>query len=181
VRHHWSQDLYVETYTFAAHAHQGQKVPGSDLPYLVHVSLVSVEVIAALDAETGYDEDLAVQCALLHDVIEDTGTAYEQVQEAFGTAVAAGVLALSKDPALDKADQMPDSLRRIRQQPHEVWVVKLADRIENLRAPPHYWTVDRMAGYREEAIEICEALGAASPYLVARLERKIEAYRTYMQ
>jgi (p)ppGpp synthase/HD superfamily hydrolase len=49
----------------------------------VHVVSVAAEVIATLP-ESGVDQpDLAVQCALLHDTIEDTGTRYEEIA-AFG-------------------------------------------------------------------------------------------------
>ncbi len=65
----WSQDLYAEAYLFAARAHRSQNVPGTDLPYIVHLNLVTAEVMAALAATDGLDGDLAVCCALLHDTI----------------------------------------------------------------------------------------------------------------
>ena len=151
MRNHWSQEEYIKAYWFAARAHGAQLLPGSDLPYLMHLSFVSMEIIAALDVEPGRNEDLAVQCALLHDVIEDTEATYDQVKAQFGKAVADGVLALTKaegkgeNPA--KALRMADSLRRIRQQPHEVWMVKMADRITNLQPPPHSWTREKIADY----------------------------------
>jgi (p)ppGpp synthase/HD superfamily hydrolase len=176
----WSQDTYIETYRFAANAHRGQLVPGTDLPYAMHFTLVSMEVIAALRYESGRDESLAVQCALLHDVLEDTDTTHCQLIEQFGAAVAAGVLALTKDSKLDKSTQMADSLRRIRQQPPEVWMVKLADRITNLQPPPSFWTKDWIAAYRAEAVEILAVLGEASVVLSSRLREKIDGYGTYL-
>jgi (p)ppGpp synthase/HD superfamily hydrolase len=117
---------------------------------------------------------LAVQCALLHDVIEDTEVTYQHVVDTFGSAVADGVLALSKDKNLEKMAQMEDSLRRIRQQPLEVWMVKLADRITNLQLPfPSYWDKEKIATYRREAITIHKALKDASPYLAHRLQMMI--------
>ena len=172
----WSQDLYIKAYLFAARAHRGHAVPGTDLPYVTHVSLVSMEVLAALSVERGRDEDLALQCALLHDVLEDTSVTDAQVREEFGRAVADAVRALSKDPNIPKHLQMGDSLRRIKQQPREVWMVKLADRITNLQPPPSHWIEARIARYRDEAIEIHRALGEASEVLSARLLLKIEEY-----
>jgi (p)ppGpp synthase/HD superfamily hydrolase len=172
----WSQDHYTAACRVAAAAHVGQSVPGSGLPYLLHVTLVAMEVIAALRAEPGHDEDLAVQCALLHDTIEDTSVTLEELAGAFGRPVAEGVLALSKDEALPKDEQMPDSLRRIREQPREVWLVKLADRIVNMQPPPKHWEPDKVAAYKQEARSILAALGEASPLLAARLGEKIEAY-----
>ncbi|MBN1582951.1 MAG: bifunctional (p)ppGpp synthetase/guanosine-3',5'-bis(diphosphate) 3'-pyrophosphohydrolase, partial [Anaerolineae bacterium] len=99
----WSQASYTRAYRFAAEAHRGQIYPGTDLPYIMHISFVSMEIIAALHTERDRDGDLAVQCALLHDVIEDTTVTYAQVRAAFRPVVAAGVQALSKDAALPKA------------------------------------------------------------------------------
>lgn len=177
----WSQDSYIKAYRFAAQAHRGQMVPGTDLPYIMHLSFVCMEVIAALNLEIGHDENLAVQCALLHDVIEDTNVTYEQVKADFGKAVANGILALSKGKALPKHLQLGDSLRRIQQQPQAVWMVKLADRITNLQPPPSHWTKDKIVSYREQAIQIHQALKDASPSLASRLLTKIEDYRAYME
>lgn len=172
----WSQDRYTAAARFAAVAHAGQTVPGTDLPYLLHVTLVAMEVGAALRAEPGHDEDLAIQCALLHDTIEDTAVTHAQLAAAFGQPVADGVLALSKDETLPKDQQMPDSLRRIQAQPHAVWLVKLADRIVNLQPPPKHWQAAKVAAYRSESHNIAAALGAASPLLTARLAIKIRTY-----
>lgn len=173
----WSQDRYIAASRFAAAAHAGQTLPDTELPYLLHVTLVAMEVMAALRAEPGHDEDLAVQCALLHDTIEDCGVTIVQLEATFGRPVAEGVAALSKDPALARTEQIADSLRRIRDQPHAVWLVKLADRITNLQPPPASWSRDKIVAYREEARTILTALGEVSPFLAARLTAKIEAYR----
>jgi (p)ppGpp synthase/HD superfamily hydrolase len=175
----FSPDRYVEAMRYAAARHNAQKEPGHDLPYLVHVVSVAAEVIAALPMTRLADPDLAVTCALLHDTVEDTGTSLEQITETFGPAVAAGVAALTKNEKLDKPQQMPDSLRRIREQPPEIAVVKLADRITNLSAPPHYWTREKCGTYREEAMTIADALGDASAALEARLRARIEAYKAF--
>jgi (p)ppGpp synthase/HD superfamily hydrolase len=175
----WSQDGFLEAFKYAAEAHGDQKVPGSQLPYVVHVGLVAMEVIAALRAEPGRDESLAIQCALLHDVLEDTKTAPEDLERRFGSAVAAGVRALSKNDALDKSARMADSLRRICQQPRELWMVKLADRITNLQPPPAHWSKDKIARYLAEAEELDAELGVASPSLHARLQDKMRSYAAF--
>ena len=175
----WSQDRYLAVYHFAARAHQGQIYPGTELPYILHLAFVSMEVIAALRDEPDRDGDLAVQCALLHDTIEDTGVTYDELATAFGTAVADGVLALSKDTDLPKDAQMTDSLWRIRLQPPEIWMVKLADRICNLQSPPAHWAAEKVVRYRAEAEQIYVALAEASPSLAARLREKIAGYRMF--
>ena len=172
----WDRESYIKACRFAAQAHRGQLVPGSDLPYLMHLNLVSMEILAALSAESGHNGDLAIQCALLHDTIEDTDTSYEQIESLFGISVADGVAALSKNPALEKSQQLVDSLQRIERQPSEIWMVKLADRITNLQPPPRHWTPEKIIRYREEAIEIHTHLQAASPFLALRLTEKIQNY-----
>ena len=175
----WSQDCYIKAYKFSANAHRGQMVLGTDIPYIMHLSFVSMEIIAALNTEQGCNENLAVQCALLHDVVEDTDVTYQQVMDEFGSAVAEGGLALSKDKTLPKPMQLGDSLRRIRQQPPEIWMVKMADRITNLQPPPSYWTKDKIERYQAKAVEILNALGEASNFLASRLREKINTYNSH--
>jgi (p)ppGpp synthase/HD superfamily hydrolase len=171
----FSPDLYVRALSFAARAHGDQKTPVG-LPYVVHLTSVCMELCRALQAEPGRDEDLAVACALLHDVLEDTQTPAEELEREFGAAVTQGVLALSKDGALPKSEQMADSLRRIRSQPPEIAMVKLADRITNLAPPPPQWTAEKVAAYRAQAEEILRALGGASAFLSIRFRERLERY-----
>ncbi|MCL4830847.1 MAG: HD domain-containing protein [Caldilineaceae bacterium] len=174
----WSPDLYLAAWHYAAAMHGSQKVPGTELPYLTHIGAVAMEVMTALAQSSRVaDPNLAVQCALLHDVIEDTPASYGDVAERFGVAVADGVLALTKDTTLpSKSAQMADSLARIRQQPREVWMVKLADRITNLQPPPHDWDPAKIAAYGAEAQVILSSLGEADGWLAARLGGKIGGY-----
>lgn len=182
----WSQDSYTKALKFAARAHQGQTLEGSrvgaDLPYVVHVCMVAMEVIAVFQEEKGFNEDFAVQVALLHDVIEDAKITYRQIADEFRLSVAEGVRALSKkDLTLPKNLRLEDSLHRIRQQPREVWMVKMADRITNLQPPPWNWNKEKIGQYLEEAIQIHKALAEASPFLSARLLEKIKNYRAHME
>jgi (p)ppGpp synthase/HD superfamily hydrolase len=170
----WSPDKYLLALRFAVERHQGQVMPGSGFPYVTHLAMVAGEVCCAVARESVSDPDLTVQCALLHDTLEDTQTSFAEVEQAFGSAVAAGVLALTKNGDLPKAERMGDSLRRIREQPREVWMVKLADRITNLQPPPASWTAEKRRAYLEEAREIHSALAAASNVLGDRLLLKLE-------
>jgi (p)ppGpp synthase/HD superfamily hydrolase len=111
--------------------------------------------------------------------VEDTGTSLDEIRQRFGDAVAAGVSALTKNDKLPKPEQMPDSLRRIREQSPEIAIVKLADRITNLAAPPHYWSKEKCAAYRVEAGVIADTLGYASAALEARLRARMEAYKAH--
>lgn len=178
---HWSQELYLKAWNYASNAHNEQYLPGSDLPYINHIATVAMEVISAITRDKEVENpNLAVQCALLHDVIEDTPISFEDLKQQFGQEVAQGVLALSKDPSLPKTGtQMQDSLTRIRSQPQEIWMVKLADRVANLQPPPRHWPISKIANYHAQAIQILETLSSASETLSQRLTTKIRQYRQY--
>jgi (p)ppGpp synthase/HD superfamily hydrolase len=158
--------------------HNGQLYPGSDLPYVIHIAEVVFSLQAGLDADPDLDADLAVVSAILHDTVEDTGASYEVILEAFGKEAADGVLALSKTKGLTKSEAMTDSLKRIREQPKEIWAVKLADRITNLcpELPLHHWTKEKCLAYAEEGGAILAALGEASPVLAAILADRIAVW-----
>jgi (p)ppGpp synthase/HD superfamily hydrolase len=181
---HWSQDKYIRAYKFAAEGHNGQLVPGTTLPYIMHVSYVAMEITAALSVEQVNSPDLAVQCALLHDTIEDTDVTYDDVKDQFGTDVADGVMALTIDETigagLGKFErrwmQLEDYIIRIKQQPREIWMVKMADRITNLQPPPEHWNDKMIERYRKGAEVIYKELASASEYLGQRLMVKIDGY-----
>jgi (p)ppGpp synthase/HD superfamily hydrolase len=176
----WDQDLFKRALDFAARAHGTQAVPGSGFPYVVHVTKVATEVVLACQ-DGGLEPNLALACALLHDTLEDAETTDAALEREFGASVALGVRALTKDPALPKAERMADCLKRIRHQPREVWAVKLADRITNLEPPPPAWSLDRRRAYLAEAGVILEALRGASPALEARLLTKAALYERHCQ
>ena len=179
----WDQDTYLKAWNFASSIHIGQTIPGSDISYINHLGLVTMEATAAITNNSSIEKpNLLVLCALLHDSIEDTKTTFEDIKHEFGVEVANGVLALSKNEALPtKKEQMDDSLTRIKQQPKEVWMVKLCDRITNLQPPPKHWDKDKISRYRDEACSILSELGEANQFLADRLKSKIDGYSDYMK
>ena len=180
----WSPDKYAIAWNYASLAHRGQTYGGQEqgmqIEYINHVGSVAMELIRGIIDIADCDADFAIQCALLHDVIEDTEKTYEDILENFGKSVANGVLALSKNKKLPtKGQQMEDSLSRIKQQPREVWMVKMADRITNLYHPPYYWDKERIKAYHQEAILIHENLKESNTWLAQRLWKKIEEYKSF--
>ena len=178
---HWQQDEYLNALIFAAQAHKDQKVKDRDYSYMVHLTLAAMEVTAALSQEQHENENLAIQCALLHDTIEDTDVTFEEIKKHFGDDVARGVLALTKDNNLPKNEQIKDSLERILKQPAEIGMVKLADRISNMQRPPSFWPNEKVRSYHDDALTIYEHLKECSPFLANRLLSKIKAYRKFFQ
>ena len=173
----WSQEKYLDAYHFAAKAHRGQKYSGTGLPYLMHLSIVTMEVMAVLEVEHYKDPDLMVQCAILHDVIEDTKVSKKRIEEVFGKAVADGVSFLSKKKKIKyKEKRFTEYILRLKEAPREIKAVKLADRISNLQTPPFHWDSKKIKSYLDKSWLIHKELGDASRYLSARLEKKIKQY-----
>ena len=172
----WSQDIYLKALRFAAEAHGEQKIPGINLPYIVHPVAVCIEITAVIAIEGVEEPDLAIQCALLHDAVEDTHISPHAIEMIFGAETASGVMALTKNRDLPKEIRTKDSLERILTQPREIAMVKLADRITNLQPPPVNWDDIKIRHYREEAAMILEYLGKSSPLLAERLRYKLAGY-----
>ncbi len=140
-----------------------------------------MEIIAVLNDEIHINQDLAIECALLHDTIEDTNISYEDIYEQFGKLTAQGVQALTKYKKLDKEVQIQDSLERILNQPVEIQMVKMAARITNLGKPPDFWTKNKIIHYKDESIFLFDKLFNANKNLADRLKLKIDTYRKYIE
>ncbi len=178
-------DQIQEAWQLATKMHHGQKYGGPDdgehVEYMNHIGSVAFEVLAATMIESDLDRNLAIHCAILHDIVEDSDLSPEELVTRFGKSIADGVLALTKSKKIEgKQEKMLDSLQRIKQQPREVWAVKMADRICNLYAPPFYWDNAKKLTYLEEARLIHRELQEGSKYLADRLASKIAAYQRFI-
>ena len=178
-----TQSLYQKAIKFAAakHAAQNQTIPGTNLPYVVHLSNVAMEILIASFHSENFNLDFAIQVALLHDTIEDTSTTFGDLDTEFGLDIANAVFALTKNTDLPGEVQMQDCIRKIKLLQPEVWAVKLADRITNLQPPPPHWNNERKIRYRDEAGFILSELRDGDEYLTKRLEEKIEEYGGYVK
>ncbi len=175
------QTKYQKAIKFAAkkHADKNQLIPGTNLPYVVHLSNVAMEILIAAQKTEKFDSEFAVQVALLHDILEDTETTFDEVAREFNKEIAQAVLALTKDSEIPKEDRMNDSLKRIRELRKEVWAVKLADRITNLQTPPEHWSFEKITEYQKQAVQIYNSLKGGNEYLEHRLWEKISDYLKY--
>src|SRR5262245_22838090 len=132
---------------FAAEAHRNQRRKGaSQEPYINHL----IEVLELVASVEDNDMDVLV-AALLHDVLEDTGTSYEKLVAMFGERVARIVRENSDDMTLPKPERRRDRLAGISKKSREARLVKFADIISNLRAiaisPPAGWSSDHRLSY----------------------------------
>ncbi len=123
-------------YLFSARQHRGQ-IRKSGEPYLVH-PLEVANIIADLKLDP-----ICVVTGLLHDVVEDTGTPIEEIEEYFGKEVAHLVDGLTKISKLKQASPEERQAQSIRKMllamvdDVRVILVKLADRLHNMRTLEH--------------------------------------------
>lgn len=175
------QTKYQKAIKFAAkkHADRNQLIPGTNLPYVVHLSNVAMEVMIAAQKTENFDTGFAIQVALLHDILEDTETTFDELVHEFGKEIAQAVLALTKSSSIPKEQRMDDSLNRIKELQNEVWAVKLADRITNLQSPPEHWSFEKITDYQKQAVLIHNSLKGGNEFLENRLWGKILEYLKY--
>lgn len=176
----FSTAVYKNAFAFALKAHGEQKAPDG-LPYSFHIASVALEVIGSLSMHRiSHDEaNVAIACALLHDVLEDTDTTMgtNSLDIPDIRIVLQGIWALTKDKMLPtKEEQMQESLNRLRVQSRCVQMVKLADRITNLAPAPDYWNEEKRKSYAQEAQMILDTLRGCNPYLEERLQHRIDNY-----
>jgi hypothetical protein len=114
---------------FARERHGEQHRRGSATPYWVHPVRVAIELV-----RWGEDPPPALQAALLHDVVEDTDTTVAEVRDAFGDEVAGLVDWLTAPPGGRQGEVRAYYERLRRSAPPGAQVLKLADRVDNLRS-----------------------------------------------
>jgi len=175
-----NSDLYHKALRLAAWAHYGKVTKFGD-PYITHPVAAAEEVMAAVMAGEEADIDLASVVALLHDVVEKSDVTLKSIRRDFGQAVAEGVDAMSKNPQLPKEEQLRDSLMRILEQPKEIAMVKLADRISSMLPPPEGWPPEKIKTITDNALMVLQMLGDASPLLQKRLKKKIKFYQSVLE
>jgi GTP pyrophosphokinase len=129
-------ELLRRAYVFSAMEHKGQ-VRHSGEPYLIH----PLEVAAIL-ADMRLDV-VAIASGLLHDVVEDTLTTVERIQELFGPEIAhlvEGVTKISAIPFSSSEERQAENFRKMllaMVDDIRVILVKLADRLHNMRTLHH--------------------------------------------
>jgi guanosine-3',5'-bis(diphosphate) 3'-pyrophosphohydrolase len=139
-------------FSLAQRCHAGQ-VRKSGEPYLTHPLRVA-ETIARL----GLDPS-SVIAALLHDAVEDSDLSVFDLTEQFGGEIAGivdGVTKLGKVPYLSRQEQQAESFRKMllaMSQDIRVLLVKLADRLDNMRTLEHM-PPDKRQRIARETMEI---------------------------
>lgn len=164
----------------AWHRDHRRKGAGQE-PYINH--LLEVARLVS-EATGGADPDLVI-AALLHDAIEDCGVTEAEIAARFGADVAALVAAVTDDKSLPKAERKRLQVETALSAPPRVALLKLADKVSNLRSmrtsPPANWPVERQREYIDWARAVVAGLRGTREGLRAAFDAAVEAAQSAIQ
>ncbi len=143
----------TKAYEFAVKAHKDQKRRSGD-PYVIHpVAVANILSDLRLDSAT-------IVTGLLHDTIEDTNATYDLVLKEFGKEVADLVDGVTKISALEnkaKENSKAENFRKLilaTSKDIRVLLVKLADRLHNMRTIKAFDSIEKQKRIAKETMEI---------------------------
>jgi GTP diphosphokinase / guanosine-3',5'-bis(diphosphate) 3'-diphosphatase len=164
--------LLLRALAFAAHKHRHQRRKDAEAsPYINH-PIALAEVLAREGGVTDVD---VLAAALLHDTIEDTQTSPEELEQAFGPRIAAIVLEVTDNKMVKKVVRKKMQVEHAARASPEAKLVKLADKICNLRdvaeRPPAKWDLARRREYFEWSKRVIDRLRGTHPALEAAFDQ----------
>lgn len=150
----FDEAMVTKAFYFGKKKHEGQtRVSGE--PYYTHPTEV-----AGILADMRMD-DVTIVTAILHDTVEDTSATYEEIKKEFGEEVASlvnGVSKLTKIESQTFEGKQAENFRKLLLAMSEdirVLLVKLADRLHNMRTLYHFKDrPDKTARISRETLEI---------------------------
>jgi guanosine-3',5'-bis(diphosphate) 3'-pyrophosphohydrolase len=164
--------LLLRALAFAAHKHRDQRRKDAEAsPYINH-PIALAEVLAR---EGGVGDFEVLAAALLHDTIEDTATTAAELRAQFGERIARLVEEVTDDKSLEKAERKRLQIEHAAGLSPGAKLVKLADKICNLRdvaeRPPAKWDLARRREYFDWAKQVIDRLRGAHPALEAAFDQ----------
>jgi (p)ppGpp synthase/HD superfamily hydrolase len=165
--------LVRRAYEVAETAHRGQ-MRDEGTPYIVH----PVRVAASLVDELAIYSPELICGALMHDVIEDSPVTRDEIAEAFGEEIAEVVWLLTK---LEEVT-LPNYLAAIEASGTGATIVKLCDRLDNLRFLSHSPKVEKIHRYiRTTEIFYLPMAARANRYLHDQLRHWLDQARNHIR
>ena len=147
------EDLLNRAYVFSMKAH-GSQLRASGDPYFSHpIEVAGILTDLQLDDET-------IATGILHDTIEDTVATQDEIDRLFGKSVGRlvdGVTKLSKIEAQSDDERAAENLRKFllaMSDDIRVLLVKLADRLHNMRTLVHIKNPDKRRRIARETMDI---------------------------
>ena len=158
----------IKATAFAASKHRNQRRKDAEAsPYINH----PIALADLLANEAGILDPTVLCAAILHDTIEDTETTADELSHHFGDHISTIVMEVSDDKSQPRAVRKARQITGARQASPEAKLVKLADKISNLRdlldSPPAHWSPQRKADYVLWSRQVVDALRGTHPGLEA--------------
>ncbi|XP_035210670.1 guanosine-3',5'-bis(diphosphate) 3'-pyrophosphohydrolase MESH1-like isoform X2 [Stegodyphus dumicola] len=171
----------IKAANFAAIKHRKQKRKDiEETPYINH----PIGVANILTSEGGICDPVVLQAALLHDTVEDTATTLEEIEEHFGAAVRNIVAEVTDDKSLPYGIRKQMQIEKAKKCSYEAKLVKLADKLYNLRdlqkSTPIGWTNRRVEEYFLWAAEVVKNLQGTHSKLEDELKHVFSAQGIYL-
>lgn len=159
---------FLKALRTASIAHKFQMRKDNQTPFINH----PIQVAELISSVGGIQNENILCAAILHDIIEDTPTTFEEVKNAFGKEVALIVMECSDDKSLPKAERKRLQVEKVRYKSNSAKIVKLADKIANMTDiivnAPTDWDMERKLAYFEWAKQVVDAgLRGINPSLEA--------------
>lgn len=169
--------LVLDAAAFAADKHRRQRRKDAEAtPYINH----PLALATILAKEGGVADAEVIAAALLHDTVEDTETTPAELEARFGPTVAAIVAEVTDDKSLPKAERKRLQVTRAAHKSPGAKLVKLADKIANLRdiaaSPPADWDAARKADYIRWASEVVSGMRGTNAALEAAFDAAAAAF-----
>jgi GTP diphosphokinase / guanosine-3',5'-bis(diphosphate) 3'-diphosphatase len=169
VNNSYDVGLVIRAIEFAAQKHRMQRRKDSDAsPYINH----PIALMHVLCIDGGVSDPVILAAAALHDTIEDTETAEEELRTTFGEEIAQIVVEMTDDKSLPKEQRKRSQIEHAPRMSREGALVKLADKICNLRDvaanPPLGWSRERQVEYFDWAKAVVDGLPLVSATLLAK-------------
>jgi guanosine-3',5'-bis(diphosphate) 3'-pyrophosphohydrolase len=160
--------LLLKAIAFAADKHRNQRRKDADAsPYINH----PIALANTLANEGNISGENTLCAAILHDTIEDTETTRDELVANFGEKIASIVMEVTDNKDLPKAERKLLQIEHAAHASYEAKLVKLADKICNLRdllsTPPQDWPKERLADYFEWANKVVAGVRGVNPELEA--------------
>jgi guanosine-3',5'-bis(diphosphate) 3'-pyrophosphohydrolase len=165
--------LFLEVLAFSAHKHRAQRRKDRHASAYINHPIALARV---LHNEGGVADPVTLAAAILHDTIEDTKTRRAELARAFGRAIAGVVWEVTDDKRLHKRTRKRLQVEHAPHLSRRAKLVKLADKISNLRdirrAPPVGWSRKRKREYFEWAKRVVDGLRGVHPGLERAFDRE---------
>lgn len=149
----------VHALQFAAHKHRDQRRKDVEAsPYINHpIALANVLV-----NEAGITDAEVICAALLHDTVEDTETTPDELEATFGKTIRDIVMDVTDDKSKKPHERKQAQIEHAACACNEAKLVKLADKICNLRdivsRPPADWSLERRQAYFDWAAKVVDQI-----------------------